>query len=70
MWYLPGTMTPEQTEEQMVRFGRHREERGFGLWAIEDKASGTFLTSSARFHDAWPEGEHKTEVGCRLDRSY
>ena len=45
MWYLPGTMTPEQTEEQMARFGRHREERGFGLWAIEDKASGTFLTS-------------------------
>ena len=70
MRYLSGTMTREQTEEQMARFVHHWEERGFGLWAVEEKASGAFIDFIGLLdHGDWPEGEHKTEVGWRLDRS-
>jgi ribosomal-protein-alanine N-acetyltransferase len=69
--YLPGTMTHEQSEEQVARFGRHWVERGCGLWAVEEKASGAFIGFVGLIHhDDWPQGEHKTEVGWRLDRSY
>ncbi len=35
MRYLSGTMTRDQATQQMERFIRHREERGFGSWAVE-----------------------------------
>ena len=70
MRYLSGTMTREQMEEQMARFVHYWEERGFGLWAVEEKASGAFIDFIGLLdHGDWPEGEHKTEVGWRLDRS-
>ncbi len=70
MRYLSGTITREQTEEQMARFVYHWEERSFGLWAVEEKASGAFIGFIGLLdHGDWPEGEHKTEVGWRLDRS-
>ena len=44
---------------------------GFGLWAVEEKASGAFIGRiGLMVHDDWPEGEHKTEVGWMLDRPY
>ena len=71
MRYLPGTMTREQSEEQAARFVRHWEERGFGLWAVEEKTSGAFIGFIGLIrHDDWPEGEHKTEFGWRLDRRF
>ncbi len=60
-----------QSEAQISRFVRHREERGFGLWAIEERASGAFVGFVGLFHhDDWPEGDHKTEVGWRLGRPF
>ncbi|MDQ3892215.1 MAG: hypothetical protein M3274_04885 [Actinomycetota bacterium] len=70
MRYLPGTMTPEQTEEQMARFGRHREERGLGCGLSKMKRPARSWLRQLAYHHAWPEGEHNTEVGRRLDRSY
>ena len=71
MRYLPGTMTREQSEEQVARFVRHWEERGFGLWAVEDRATGKFAGFvGLQQQDDWIEGEHKTEVGWRLDRAF
>ena len=65
------TLTREQAEEQISRFFRHREERGFGLWAAEDKESRTFIGFVGLAHqEDWSEGEHKTEVGWRLDRAF
>ncbi len=29
-------LSREQSETQISRFVRHREERGFGLWAVEE----------------------------------
>jgi ribosomal-protein-alanine N-acetyltransferase len=71
MRYLPSTLSREQSEEQIARFARHWEERGFGLWAVEDKASGAFVGfTGLQYQDDWSEGEHKTEVGWRLERSF
>jgi RimJ/RimL family protein N-acetyltransferase len=37
------TLTRDESEEQVSRFVRHRDERGFGLWAVEYTASGEFV---------------------------
>ncbi len=71
MRYLSGTMTRDQAAKQMERWMRHGEERGFGVWAAQEKASGAFIGFIGQlYHEEWPEGEHKTEVGWRLDRSF
>jgi RimJ/RimL family protein N-acetyltransferase len=72
MRYIGGgaTLTREQSEEQVSRFVRHWDERGFGLWAVEHRASGAFIGFvGLAYQDEWTEGEHKTEVGWRLDRA-
>ena len=71
MRYLPATLGREESAEQMAWFERHWEERGFGLWAVEEKASGEFIGFIGLvYHDGWPKGEHKTEVGWRLGRAH
>jgi RimJ/RimL family protein N-acetyltransferase len=65
------TLTREQSGEQISRFVRHWEERGFGLWAMEEKASGAFVGfAGLGYKEDWTEGGHKTEVGWRLDRAF
>lgn len=64
------TLTREQSGEQISRFVRHWEERGFGLWAVEEKGTGKFLGfAGLAYQEDWAEGPHKTEVGWRLDRA-
>jgi RimJ/RimL family protein N-acetyltransferase len=71
MRYMPKTMTREESSQQVSQFISHWQERGFGLWAVEEKASGAFIGRiGLMVHDDWPEGEHKTEVGWILDRPY
>ena len=71
MRYMPGVMTREQAAEQISRFARHLEERGYGYWAAEDKASGALAGRiGLLYKEDWPEGPHKTDVGWLLDRSY
>ncbi len=61
----------EQGGEQVSRFVRHWEERGFGLWALEEKRSGTFVGfAGLAYQGDWDEGGHKTEVGWGLDRAF
>ena len=65
------TLTLEQSAEQISRFLRHWEERGFGLWALEERESGAFVGFAGLVHqEEWTEGEHRTEVGWRLDRAF
>ncbi len=65
------TLSRKQTEEHTECLVRHWEERGFGLWAVEEKSSGDFIGRIGLMrHEDWPEGEHKTEVGWLLDRPY
>ena len=63
-------LTRDESEEQVSTFVRHWEVKGFGLWAVEEKASGAFIGFVGLAHqDEWTGGEHKTEVGWRLDRA-
>jgi RimJ/RimL family protein N-acetyltransferase len=71
MRYLSGPMTREHSEQQISEFVRHGEERGFGLWAVEEKSSGAFIGFiGLLYHEDWSEGNHRTEVGWRLDRHF
>jgi RimJ/RimL family protein N-acetyltransferase len=71
MRYMPGVITREQAAEQIGRFVRHFEERGYCYWAVEDKVSGVFVGRIGLMYQAdWAEGPHKTDVGWLLDRAY
>lgn len=71
MRYLPGVQTREQSADAVAKFVCHWEERNFGLWAVEEKMTGTFIGFIGLLHqEDWPEGEYKAEVGWRLDRSF
>jgi hypothetical protein len=71
MRYMAKTMSREESSQQLSGFISHWEQRGFGLWAVEEKASGAFIGRiGLMVHDDWPEGKHKTEAGWMLDRPY
>ncbi len=71
MRYLPARLSREESAQQIAAFVRHWEERGFGLWAVEERASGEFVGFvGLMHHQDWPEGEHRTEVGWRLARPH
>jgi len=64
-------LTRKGTEAQISHFVSRWEEHGIGPWAAEDRATGAFLGFiGLAFHEDWPEGQHKTEVGWRLDRRF
>jgi ribosomal-protein-alanine N-acetyltransferase len=65
-----GPLTRAETERRVKGIVRSWEERGFGLWAVEYKETGTFIGRiGLLYHEDWSEDEHKTEVGWLLDRS-
>ena len=71
MRHFPSTLTRDESAAQAARISRHLEERGFGLWAVEHKAEGAFVGFiGLQRQEDWPVGEHKVEVGWRLDRAY
>jgi RimJ/RimL family protein N-acetyltransferase len=64
-------LTREQSEAQISGFIRNWEEYGFGLWAVEHKASGAFVGFvGLAYQPGWDVDEHRTEVGWRLDPAY
>lgn len=73
MRYVGGgaTLTREESAAQISKFERHWGERGFGLWALEERASGAMIGFVGLVHlDDWARSPHETEVGWRLDRSF
>lgn len=71
MRYLPATLTREETRRQIEGFTRHWRERGFGIWAVQDKSGGDFIGFiGLMYQHDWPVGEDKVEVGWRLDRGF
>ena len=54
-----------RSEAQLRRFRAHWEEHGFGLWAVEERATGRFVGRvGVQFHHLWPGDP---EVGWGLD---
>jgi RimJ/RimL family protein N-acetyltransferase len=65
------TLAREDSEGQISRFSQHWDERGFGLWALEEKEGGAFIGFAGLAHqEDWTEDRHKTEAWWRLDRAF
>jgi RimJ/RimL family protein N-acetyltransferase len=59
------TFTREEMEADLARYERHWAEHGFGLWAAEDKESGTLVGRvGLAYHRLWPDDP---EVGWLID---
>ena len=68
--FLAGPIDRDRTERQIEAFMRHWDERGFGLWAVDEKAAGRMIGRIGLMHqDEWTEGDDKVEVGWTLDRA-
>jgi RimJ/RimL family protein N-acetyltransferase len=66
-WLTPtGAPIPrEATAEQLARFRAHWDEHGFGIWAVEERATGALVGRvGLQYHRLWP---HEPELGWKLD---
>jgi RimJ/RimL family protein N-acetyltransferase len=60
----------EGTRQQLSRFVDHWEEHGFGLWAVEERATGRLIGRIGLVHhDDWTETPYDAEVGWALQRA-
>ena len=58
-------MSHQETIEQLARFRRAWDEHGFGLWAVEERATGRLVGRvGLSYHRLWPA---EPEVGWKLD---
>ncbi len=58
-------MSRAETEAQLARYRTHWEEHGFGLWALEERASGRLVgRAGLSWHRLWPS---EPELGWMLD---
>ena len=65
--WLGGTRDLEQTRAAILGYDKHWQERGFGPFAMEDRASSMFIGRIGLMHwDDWPAGPHDAEVGWTL----
>lgn len=56
---------PAFTDEQLARFRRGWQEHGFGIWALEERASGRLVGRvGLSYHRIWPED---VELGWKVD---
>jgi RimJ/RimL family protein N-acetyltransferase len=64
--YLTGfAFSRDQTEAQLTRFREHWERHGFGIFAVEERATGRFVgRCGPAFHRLWPDDP---ELGWLLD---
>ena len=61
------TLSRSDAWRSMAMFLGHWQLRGYGMWAVEDKRTGTFL-GRIGLHN--PEGWPELEVGWLLDRAH
>jgi RimJ/RimL family protein N-acetyltransferase len=58
MRYVGGVMDPIAAWRRMAAYAGHWQLRGYGPWALEEKATGRFAGYSGVFEpDGWPERE-------------
>jgi RimJ/RimL family protein N-acetyltransferase len=59
----------EGTRAQVERFIAHWKQHGFGLWAVEHRATGRFIGRiGLMHHDDWTASPHDAEVGWVIAR--
>jgi len=68
MEHFVNPLTRQDSDDFVDRIEAHFDERGFGLWAVEVKASGDF----AGFVGLWPPNwdPSLTEIGWRLAKEH
>jgi RimJ/RimL family protein N-acetyltransferase len=63
--YMRYLGTADDGASQVARFRAHWDERGYGLWAVEDRATGRFAGRvGLSHHRLWPQD---VEVGWAFD---
>jgi ribosomal-protein-alanine N-acetyltransferase len=69
MRYLPGGKPRQRSDSQWVvgYFVRHAELHGFGVWAVEEKASGLFIGHAGL---EYIPGAQEVEIAYTLGRAY
>ena len=66
--HLSGVQTRAQSDEAFDRWGRHWEEHGFGLCAVEWRETGELIgRAGLQYHGYWPADP---EVGWSLDPAW
>jgi RimJ/RimL family protein N-acetyltransferase len=62
-----GVLTREDAWRQMAMLAGHWHLRGFGMWAVEERSTGTFIGRvGLHFPDGWPD----REIGWALARPH
>lgn len=62
-----GVLSREDAWRQMAMLAGHWQLRGFGMWAVEERGTGTFIGRvGLHFPEGWPD----REVGWALARAY
>lgn len=62
--WLGGVIDAEETERRLQANAYRWEERGFGLWAVEERATGQLVGRTGFRHwDDWTASEHDAEIG-------
>lgn len=65
--WLGGTRDLDETRAAIARWDAHWRERGFGPWAVEERAGGALIGRIGLLYwDDWPAGDHDAEVGWTL----
>ena len=69
--FFPSTLTRAESDAYVDRIEAGFEERGYGLWALEVRATGEFIghTGLAPMPGDVPGGPGGTEIGWRLART-
>jgi RimJ/RimL family protein N-acetyltransferase len=62
--WLGGVVSREQTQARLQAYAYHWEERGFGLWAVEERATERLVGRTGLMHwDDWSASAHDAEIG-------
>lgn len=62
--WLGGVVGREETLARLQAYAYHWAERGFGLWAVEECATGRLVGRTGLMHwDDWTASAHDAEIG-------
>jgi ribosomal-protein-alanine N-acetyltransferase len=62
--WLGGVIGRDQTQARMAAWVDHWQEHGFGLWAVDEKATGQMVGRvGLMHHDDWTASTHDAEIG-------
>ncbi len=65
-----GSIDASRTGERIEYWMDHWRRHGFGLWAVEERASGSLIGRVGLVrHDDWTASAHDAEIGWTLARS-